>query len=115
MITLVSTTSFTSPPLGPDGVHLGLDLFQGHRLAWLSADSIEHMAEFGCRFTPAQFDSQQVPDGRGFQQPAGLGLLHQRLRQIQLNGDAHTGDKMAANGLACQAGAKGEGEIESKV
>jgi hypothetical protein len=40
---LVSTTSFRSPPLGSNRIHLSLDLFHCHRFARLSTDRIEHL------------------------------------------------------------------------
>lgn len=101
---LVSTTSFTSPPLGSNRVHLGLDLFHRHRFAWLIADRIEHLAKFRRSFAAAQFSDKQVTDRRGFQQPIGLGLSHQRLRQIQLNRNAHAAHNIAASARVCQPG-----------
>ena len=99
---LVSTTSFTSSPLGSNRVHLGLDLFHRHRFAWLIADRIEHLAKLRRSFAAAQFGDKQVADRCGFQQPAGFGLFHQGLRQVQLNRDAHAIHNMAAIALACQ-------------
>jgi hypothetical protein len=101
---LVSRTSFTSPPLGPNRVHLSLDLFHRHRFAWLSTDRIEHVAKFRGSFAAAQFGGKQVADRRRFQQPVSLGGFNQRLRQIQLNRNAHTTHNMPATGRTCQPG-----------
>ena len=101
---LVSTTSFTSPPLGSNRVHLGLDLFHRHRFARLGADRIEHLAKFRRSLAPTQFGDKQVADRRGFQQPIGLGLSHQRVWQIQLNRNAHAAHNIAVSARVCQPG-----------
>ncbi len=102
MIVLVSMTSFTRPLLGPDGLHLGLDFLDCHRFARLGADAVKDFAEFSRCFAAAQFGRQEFGHRRGFKQAIGPGLLHQRFGQIQLDRNAHTNDKMAAETVGCQ-------------
>ncbi len=77
---LVSTTALTSPPLLPDDIHFRLDFLHAHRFAGLAAYMVKH------------------------QQPIGLRLFYQRLRQIQLNREANNTGKMTALCARCQIG-----------
>jgi len=90
MIVFVSTTSSTRSPLRSDSVHLALDFLHARRLAGLGTDFFQHVVEFGGGLPAAQFGRKQIGYGLRFEQASRFRFLGERVRQIQLDRNAHT-------------------------
>ena len=106
--TLVSATAFKAlAALGADGVYLRLDFVHGHRLiVRVGAHLVHHLAVSAQRFFHLQFAFNQPANLSRVEQAFSPRLGGQRLRQIQLDRNAHNPDNMPAMAPPCQIGAE---------
>lgn len=101
--TLVSATTFTAgAPFGADCVYLRLNLVHRHWFVRIRPHLFHHLAKFQHWLIELNFTLDQPGQCLRIQQTLRLCFRRHRLRQIQLNRDAHNALNIAGASQSCQ-------------